>query len=132
MGKFCELSQQSTVASSLSTIFHRLLSIAIYSLDNTCLNKDLIKHELLHCCYRHETNHVHLASRSRYTAIILKAKFFQITAMKLTNESERLEMQILEDEKKDTEEAAGQSVSVPTIHYDHEPRSRLVLARSHI
>lgn len=44
--------------------------------------------------------------------------------MKFT--SEKLEMNILMDEKKDMEEAASQSVSVPIIHYDHEPHSRLV------
>uniref|UniRef100_A0A8R1TUS4 Uncharacterized protein n=1 Tax=Onchocerca volvulus TaxID=6282 RepID=A0A8R1TUS4_ONCVO len=43
--------------------------------------------------------------------------------MKFANGNERLEMHILKGEKKNIERANGQSVSLPIIHYDHEPRS---------
>lgn len=48
--------------------------------------------------------------------------------MKFANGNERLEMHILKGEKKNIERANGQSVSLPIIHYDHEPRSLLVFS----
>ncbi|EJW87379.1 hypothetical protein WUBG_01707 [Wuchereria bancrofti] len=44
--------------------------------------------------------------------------------MKFANGSERLEMHIFNGERKNVEGATGQPVSVPIVHYDHEPRSR--------
>ncbi|OZC10751.1 hypothetical protein X798_02174 [Onchocerca flexuosa] len=43
--------------------------------------------------------------------------------MKFASGNEKLEMQILKSEKKNLERANGQSVSLPIILYDHEPRS---------
>ncbi|VDN95445.1 unnamed protein product [Brugia pahangi] len=45
--------------------------------------------------------------------------------MKLANGSERLEMHIFNGERKDVEGVTGQPVSIPIVHYDYEPRSRL-------
>ncbi|VBB31081.1 unnamed protein product [Acanthocheilonema viteae] len=44
--------------------------------------------------------------------------------MKFADGNEKLEIHVVDDEKKDMESAADQSVNVPIIDYDHEPRSR--------
>ncbi|MCP9266518.1 hypothetical protein DINM_022085 [Dirofilaria immitis] len=49
--------------------------------------------------------------------------FPSITAMKPANETEKLEMHIFKSKNENMERATSQSISVPIIHYDHEPRS---------